>query len=678
VKLHSKNAIFILIVAVLAIFAQTLNFDFTNWDDPDYVTRNELIRSMDVHFFKTIFTTPMHGHYHPFTWLSLAFDYQLFQLNAWGYHLHNIILHLINVILVFLLIKKWSSNIKIAFFTALLFGIHPFVNESVSWITERKNVLFVLYYLSSLIFYTQYLESKKWLKFIFSLLFFLFSLFSKGSAITLPLVLLALLYLKDKFSKKELWRLMLFGMGAIVFAILAIKAQQLIIPKDVVIPFNISLAYSSWAFFLYTVKAFIPFQMSTFHPIVVQTIPLYFYIGIALLILCIYGMYRLYRLKKKFILFGLFFFIVQLFMYFNVFNVYASSYFMAERYTYLAYVGLFFAFFSWLYNLKIKFKIVNVIVAIWILFLSFSSFTYARCWKNSESLWQHVLSVYPNSDVAKLNYANALRQSGKYQQAFKLYNSILSGSPLYSKMLENRAFLYYQLKQYGNAINDYSTLLQLNPHRKEIKQTIASILLQNGNILVAYNQLQYLIKEDSTLCDAWNLLGNIYTSRSNLDSAILAYNKALKCSEKPLFYYNRATMYSMNNRLNEALNDFNKAILLDSMVPDYYSNRGITYYKAKNYNAAINDFKHAILLNGKNIDYHLNLCNVYVTIEDWQNALMVLNRVIELNPNDGETYARRSFVHEKLGLTQKACNDIKQAIHLGKTQYKSWAQKICK
>ncbi|NSW44495.1 MAG: tetratricopeptide repeat protein [Bacteroidales bacterium] len=677
-NLHSKNAIVLLIVAVGAIFAQTLRFGFTNWDDPDYVTRNELIRSFDFHFIQTIFTTPMHGHYHPFTWLSLAFDYQLFQLNAWGYHLHNLILHLINVILVFLLTKHWSSNVKIAFFTALLFGIHPFVNESVSWITERKNLLFVLYYLGSLIYYVKYLENRKWTYWGLSFLIFIFSLLSKGSAITLPLILLVMLYVKDKFNKIEFMRWLPFGILAVVFAVVAIKAQQLIIPNESFIPFHISLAYSSWAFFNYILKAFIPFQMSTFHPIVLKAIPIYYYLGFIFFFLCIYGLYRFYRLKKKFMFLGLFFFIIQLIMFLKVFNAYASSYFMAERYTYLAYVGLYFAFFTWFFSFSSKYKIKNWYLVIWILFLSFSSYSYAKAWNNSESLWQKVLNVYPNSDVAKLNYGNALRQNGKYQQAISIYNKVLPESSLYSKMLENRAFVYYQLKQYGNAINDYSILLQLNPHRKEIKQTIATILLQNGNIQVAYNQLLYLIKEDSTLCDAWNLLGNIYTSRSHLDSAILAYDKALKCGEKPLYYYNRATMYSMNNRLNEALNDFNKAILLDSMVSDYYSNRGITYFKAKNYKAAIKDFKHAILLNENNIDYHLNLCNVYVAIEDWQHALIVLNRVIELSPNDGEILARRSFVYEKLGFNEKACNDIKKAIHLGKTQYESWAQKICK
>ena len=677
-KLNTKNAITILVVAVLAIFAQTLNFGFTNWDDPDYVTQNELIRSIDFHFLQTIFTKPMHGHYHPFTWLSLAFDYKFFQLHAWGYHLHNLLLHLINVILVFLLVKQWSSNITIAFFTALLFGIHPFVNESLAWITERKNLLFVLYYLVSLIFYIRCLKNRRWLNYGFSLLFFLFSLLSKGSAITLPLVLLALLYLKDKLTKNEILRWIPFGIIAIVFAIVAIKAQQLIISNEMVLPFKVSLAYSSWAFFLYVVKAFIPFQLSAFHPIVIQAIPAYFYIGLAMFFLWVYGMYRFYRLKNKFMFFGLFFFLIQLLMFLKVFNAYASSYFMAERYTYLAYVGLYFAFFSWFFRILPKFKVANLFIVVWISLLSFSSFTYARCWKDSQSLWKQVLNIYPYSDVAKLNYGNALRQSGKYTEALEWYNTISSESSLYPQMLENRAFVYYQLKQYGNAINDYSALLQINPKRKEIKQTIATILMQNGNVEVAYNELQYLVNEDITLCDAWNLLGNIYTSRSDIDSALFAYNKALKCSEKPLYYYNRATMYSMNNKLNEALNDFNKAIMLDSTVADYYSNRGITYFKAKNYTAAINDFNHAILLDAQNVDYYLNLCNVYVAINDWQHALNELNKALGLKPNDGEIYARRSFVHEKLGFNQKACEDIKQAIRFGKVQYEQWAMKVCK
>ena len=127
------------------------------WDDGDYVMDNEIIRNFD-HFSK-FFTTSIQGNYHPITMISLAINYAISGDDASSYHLFNIIFHLLNVVLVFKFICILTKdNYFIAFFTALFFGIHPLHVESVAWVSERKDVLYTLFFLLGLMSYIKLLD----------------------------------------------------------------------------------------------------------------------------------------------------------------------------------------------------------------------------------------------------------------------------------------------------------------------------------------------------------------------------------------------------------------------------------------------------------------------------------------------------------------------------------------
>jgi len=164
---------------------------WTNWDDNTYVQENPLTQNLAFSTLGEFFTTFQVGNYHPFAMLSLALDYKLFGENATAFHTHNILLHLINVLLVFLFVQLLIRKQWVTIITALFFGIHPMHAESVAWISERKDLLYAFYYLAGLIAYVLYLQlSRKKLLYIIAMIVFLFSLFSKGQAVTFPIILL--------------------------------------------------------------------------------------------------------------------------------------------------------------------------------------------------------------------------------------------------------------------------------------------------------------------------------------------------------------------------------------------------------------------------------------------------------------------------------------------------------
>ncbi len=147
-----------IILLTIIIYSKSIYGEFINWDDDVYITKNPDILNVSLNGLKNFFTNFYVFNYIPLTMLSFALEYKLFGLNPIAFHTNNLILHIVNIILVFILIYKIFKRTDIASITALFFAIHPMHVESVAWIAERKDVLYTLFYLLSLIFYVKYIQ----------------------------------------------------------------------------------------------------------------------------------------------------------------------------------------------------------------------------------------------------------------------------------------------------------------------------------------------------------------------------------------------------------------------------------------------------------------------------------------------------------------------------------------
>ena len=149
----------IIVVLYLLIYKQILNFDLVDWDDYGYIKTNLDIQHLgNINKFFSLFYM---GNYHPLTILSWAIDYNWWQLNGHGYHFTNLILHAFNIILIFIFIKKLLNRNDISLFVSLLFAVHPMHAESIAWISERKDLLYVFFILIALINYIDFSNRKK-------------------------------------------------------------------------------------------------------------------------------------------------------------------------------------------------------------------------------------------------------------------------------------------------------------------------------------------------------------------------------------------------------------------------------------------------------------------------------------------------------------------------------------
>jgi hypothetical protein len=291
----------VLSLATVITFAPAINNGFTKWDDQLYVTENHHIRDMSYATLESNFRSFLAGNYHPLTMVSLALDYRFWGLNPKGYHLTNVVLHVVNTLAVFGLIFLLTQSRELAVITALFFGIHPLHVESVAWVSARKDVLYAAFYLGACISYVLWLRKDRLKAFYYAgaLGLFLLSLLSKGMAVTLPVVLILIdFYARRRVPlRKHLVEKAPFFLLSIVFGILAVAAQKEsgAVGDLASIPTYERGFVACYGFLVYLFKALVPVKLSAFYPYpdgMARGLPLIFWIAPFLVALIALGVYR--------------------------------------------------------------------------------------------------------------------------------------------------------------------------------------------------------------------------------------------------------------------------------------------------------------------------------------------------------------------------------------------------
>jgi tetratricopeptide (TPR) repeat protein len=554
----------LLAVIITAVcFFPVLKNGFTNWDDNFYVVNNPMLPGPD---WKAIFTQPVAANYHPLTMISLAINYQLSGLDPFSYSLFNLLFHLINTGLVFYFIYLVSGKkLFVAFLTAVIFGIHPMHVESVAWISERKDVLYTLFFLLALIQYWKYLQQGKKLSYWLCFLFFLLSLLSKPAAIVFPLVLFLLDYWKGAAVNRKLFVEKLpFFLFAILFAVMTLRIQSSTAMADLhVFPLWTRLFFACYGVMIYLVRFLIPYPLSSFHPFPPAANLGWPVLGSPIFIIAL-ALFLWFMRKKKIFVFGTFFYIFNLLLVLQIISVGLTI--TSERYTYIPYIGLAFIGSSLLEKFSnglgkySSWSIASIII----LAFGFISFQHIGVWKNSATLWTNVIEHYPNSSYARTNRANftiGLAQSPSnkskadslLQQALEDCNIAVQQDPIHIPGYQNRINVFLIFNRNQEALADAESLTRLDPA----------------------NPAGYLTK------------GIVYSKIKEPDKALINLNKTLELNPSSITALNLRGTLLVNNyqRFSDALPDFNKAISLNPSA-DLYLSRSICYYR-------LGDIEHA-------------------------------------------------------------------------------------
>jgi protein O-mannosyl-transferase len=498
----------IIIFFTLIIYSGTFKNGFTNLNDNILITENTDIQNLSASGIAKIFTPLYNNSYRPLTVFAWSLVYSFFGLNPAAYHTLNLIFHLLNIILVYIFIFQLldiqNSKFKIqnSAFVACLFALHPMNTEAVSWTSAFCDDLYSFFYLASLICYIKYIQNKthgtnirieenKNSKFrirnskfyIFSLLFFILSLLSKSSAVTLPVILILLdFYSCRNVSIKTVIDKIPFFLLALDIGVIAIISENFIFSNV-----NINIIHYSilneffiltYSLLFYIVNLIAPLKLSVIHPppeIMQGFLPVKYYLSPILIIGIIY-LFRKFnklinineKLLSKTNIFGVLFLLFTISV--SLFAGMVRHYQVAERYTYLPYLGLFYIiaiFISQNFNLKGK-KLKVLIIFFIILGFSVISYNRNKVWANGNSLFNDVIEKYPRAYIVYNYMGDAKFADGNYQEAILDYNKAIEINQYLEESYFKRGNAKRSIGDLHGALEDYDRAIDINPKKSQV------------------------------------------------------------------------------------------------------------------------------------------------------------------------------------------------------------------
>ncbi|HOY31625.1 MAG TPA: tetratricopeptide repeat protein [Bacteroidales bacterium] len=573
------DLLFMLIIALLctALYFPALTFSIDVWDDPYYVTENLTIRSFSN--LGELFTNSFVGNYQPVTILSYMIEYAIVKNSPFLYHLDNMLLHIINAVLCFLLITKLAKNSHTGFVAGVLFAVHPLHIESVAWISQRKDLLYCLFYFLSIIFYLSYKEKNATKYLLISLVMFVLSCLSKGMAIVLPLTLILIDFsFGKKFTIRSQANKIPFILISIILGILAVAIQKEsgavgFTSKDI-FSAGEKFFFVNYSHFFYIWKMILPFHLSGLYPYPMQTgsLPVIFYLSAAFNLLILAGVIFSLRYSRK-ILFGYGFYLINVIMILQILSV--GSAIAADRYFYVASAGLFYLAgigISKISELQLfkKIKYFSFIILAFItVYFSVISFTRMPVWKNSGTFWTDVTQKHPEIDVAWFNAGAYYFSNKQYDESLRYFDRAIAINPENLRALEVRSAILSDKKNFQGALNDYLKIIEIDSNKADAYSKAGEIY---GKYLNDIEKSIYFLtkavaknpRDERACCN----LGVAYSIKADHDHALNYFLMAYHINpDDPTICSNLSTLYRMKGNLKKSDEFLNRAKQLASGQP---------------------------------------------------------------------------------------------------------------
>lgn len=539
IELNNQKFIFVGLCFILLltgiIYRTSLKGEFLAYDDTENVVNNPLIRNLSLTTLPQFFKTEKLYMYTPVTFLSYAVDYKIEGMDPYWFRLTNLMLHLLNVLLVYILAMQFLRKRILALLVALIFALHPMNVDSVAWISARSNLLAGTFILLSLIFYFFYLKRSKYGYLLLSILAYLLSLLSKSSGALLPLLFFFFDYM---VSRKWSWQTILekvpfFAFG-IISGILTLFFRADIGSTQSITSYTLVDRIFMIFFSLdgYLIRTIFPIHLSEIYAYPMKTanaLPLLYYLSPIVFLSIPIIIFFLIKSKdiRTTIIISL---VIFLLLILPSQVVLLEDGFMANRYGYIPLTGIFIFIAVIIDRIVIRFHIQKLwVISLFIVTVSiFSIYSYhqSQNWKSTFALFDHTISQSPDAAFAYNCRGLAKYSNNDPGGAISDYSSAIRINPGYAGCFYNRGLVFYNNRQIEKALEDYSNAIRLNPE----------------------------------FFSCYTARGILYMDVLNNDSLALAdYNEAIRINpEFPQAYYNRGILLMREKNTEDACRDFIK------------------------------------------------------------------------------------------------------------------------
>lgn len=583
-------AIGVLIVSLFVAFSGGFDNQFVDWDDHVYVENDYLVTQPKGHLGEA-FKSHVALNYHPLTIVSMMINSAISGTDSpKAFIITNFILHLLNTLTVFALVMLLTKRRLLpSFFTALLFAIHPMRVESVTWISERKDVLYGFFFITSCISYLYYLDSDRKNKYlIISLLLFILSCLSKAQAVVLPIVFFLFDYWRDrKIESKVILEKVPFLAFSLLFGLIATNIQSggdfhgmihIIGEQKSALNMKIftmmdRIQYAGYGFLMYFYHLFLPLNLCTFYPYESTGPNVKFYSPGVVFTLIIMGLTILSARRTKLFFFGIGFFAVTVALVLQFISVGAAI--MADRYTYIPYIGLFFILAMVIDKLAERNQSLKQVV--WIGAFAFAPFCLyltrqqVKTWQNTGTLFGQIIKLYPNDYRAYYTYGKYVgEKEGKLDESIAAnLKAIELGYQDDAGPWENLGTAYGIKGDTPKAIAYFSEAIRRGASTGEtyMNRGIAYFNINQPAKALPDFEKSLTMKNEKTT-QSRGFLATAYLATGNPQKALENFNKVidLEGSTDPVHVYNRGLSKQSLGDKAGAISDFKKAL---SLQPNY-------------------------------------------------------------------------------------------------------------
>jgi len=627
-----------IVLITLAAYSGSLQNDFVDWDDQEYVVNNPLIKNLSLPAIRELFTCTYQATYDPLVFLSFAIEYSLFRLDPFYFHLNNTILHCVNSVLVFFLVLLLSNNLLISLLSGVLFGVHPLHVESVAWVTERKDLLSAVFFLSAFIGYIFYCRRRTIARYCGILLLFLLSLLSKPAGITLPIMMIAYdVLLLNRRGMPVLPDKIPFILISLIFGGITLYVQQAGGGVDIEVSYSLAekvfIVY--YSYFFYILKTLFPVTLSALYPYpkIIEFLSPLSCISCICVALCAAAVFY-FRTCRVMTFYALFFFITLVP---GLKVIPFGNSIVADRFAYIPSLGLLALLATGivaLCNQKARWKLIAGVCCSIIIIACFALLTYERCsvWKDSMALWTDTVSKSPEAELAQYGLGSAYWKAGDLYKAIAAYKRALSLAPSFIDVHISLGNALRVIGKHAEATEQIKKSLAFDVKKPRSYLVLGEICREAGNLDEALSYYSTAARADATLAEAYVGIGNVYRKKGLPEKALAAYNQALALNpDSPTLYTERGLFYREQGKIEEAITNYNTALALDPRYAEAHNNLGWLYQQQGQYDQALQCFAMAITSNPSLLTAYDNMVQTYLKQNNTQQAVATYKQCLAAN-----------------------------------------------
>ena len=690
---------------VVWTFLPTLRGDFIDIDDGVFIIRNTHI-NLTLANVAWAFCNTTAANWIPLTACSFLLDHQLYGLKPWGYHLTNVLLHAFNTVLVFFVLRRMTGATWRSLAAAVLFGLHPLRVESVAWISERKDVLSVAFWMLTLWAYTRYAHSLLRVTpsslcstapeiresraqaipalvprplipyYGLSLFFFALSLVSKPMVVTLPFVLLLLdFWPLERWKQKKLRVLLVekvpfFLLSAIVSVVTYVAQRTAGMMSTSMtglsLSFGARLENALISYVRYLGKLFWPVDLCALYPYPdrwpTQKI---FFAGLLVLSLSILVFAA--RRRWPFLLTGWLWYLGTLVPVLGLVSVGPQA--MADRYSYIPSIGILIIVVWGACQMTSGWRCqstglgaVGGVLALVCIGLTRHQIGY---WEDGISLWRRAVTVTGKNFEAHNWLGCALTSQKRYDEAIPEFQEAARLNTAFAEPYNSLGHIAAWLGRVSEAIVYYQRALAIRPEYVAVYNCSGELLRQEGRLDEAINYFQKAVECEPNIAINQNNLGYALSMKGRSDEALAHFQKAVALEpDNEIFQYNFGSFLLQRGRVDEAIGHFRSALKLQPDDAKIHNDLGRALLSMQQPDEAIRELQTAARLKPDQAEAHSDLGFALSKLGRLDEAIHEFQTAARLNPGQAETHANLGYAFVKQGRLDEANREFQEAVRL--------------